>query len=118
MKVAVEAASEDKLKKQVGKMQCRKVSYLLAQNGDNHTWVHHLAGCSLGPRRFHLQDQGFLLARQVFAGFLLIYCPGLGFFKEATGVDCPVSPLFQPINSSPCLALHTDQQTSVYAHVS
>lgn len=28
-------------------MQCKKVSYLLLQNGDNHTQVHHLAGVLL-----------------------------------------------------------------------
>lgn len=102
----MKAAGGDKSKEQVGKMQRRKVSW--PQTVTITPGCITGQGAPPGPRRFHLQDQGFLLSRQVFAGFLLIYRPGLGFFKEATGVDCPVSPLFQPILFL-SLSLHSTQ---------
>lgn len=100
-------SSNDRLQKHPGQLvtHSAEISYLLLQNGDNHSQIHPLAGMCLCS--FHLRGEGVLLSRQVFAGSLLRQCLVGVFFKEVKGIDCSISPYFSQVFLS--LPLHSAQ---------
>lgn len=86
----------------VSKMQCKEVSWLLLQNGDNHRCI-IWQGCS---GKFHLRDEGFLLPS--FCRIPANVVSEFGIFQGGQGGWLPYFPLVS-VSLFLFLSLHSTQ---------